>query len=88
MAKLKAKTDQIRYDKIGLGPREKIIPHLACLFARLLRYIHRHISRYAPADVPCLILYKTGEPKSGAILWIYLLPWPFTAHFLGIGINF
>jgi hypothetical protein len=32
---------------------EKIIPHLACLLARLLRYIHRHVSRYAPLDVLC-----------------------------------
>jgi len=32
---------------------EKKIPHLACLLARLLRYIHRHGSRYAPQDVPC-----------------------------------
>ena len=35
------------------GPRKKIIPHLACLLARLLRYIQRHVSRYAPLDVPC-----------------------------------
>ena len=36
-----------------LGSQKKIIPHLACLLARLLRYIHRHVSRYAPLDVPC-----------------------------------
>jgi hypothetical protein len=36
-----------------LGPQKKIIPHLAYLLARLLRYIHRHVSRYAPLDVPC-----------------------------------
>ncbi len=35
------------------GPGKKIIPHLACLLTRLLRYIHRHVSRYAPLDVPC-----------------------------------
>jgi hypothetical protein len=35
------------------GSKKKIIPHLACLLARLLRYIHRHVSRYAPLDVPC-----------------------------------
>jgi len=29
------------------------MPHLACLLDRLLRYIHRHVSRYAPLDVPC-----------------------------------
>ena len=37
----------------SLGPQQKINPHLACLLARLLRYIHRHVSRYAPLDVPC-----------------------------------
>ncbi|MDP4980008.1 MAG: hypothetical protein NWQ21_11170, partial [Desulfobacterales bacterium] len=31
----------------------KIIPPLACLMARLLRYIHPHVSRYAQVDVPC-----------------------------------
>ena len=36
-----------------LGPQKKIIPHLACLLARLLRYIQRHVSGYAPLDVPC-----------------------------------
>jgi len=36
-----------------LGPRKKIIPPLACLMARLLRYIHPHVSRYAQVDVPC-----------------------------------
>jgi len=36
-----------------LGPRQKIITHLACFLARLPHYIHQHISRYAPADVPC-----------------------------------
>ena len=35
-----------------LGPRKKIIPHLACLLARHLRSIPRHISRYAPGDAP------------------------------------
>jgi hypothetical protein len=35
------------------GQWEKIIPHLSCLLVRLLRYILRHISRYAPEDVPC-----------------------------------
>jgi hypothetical protein len=35
-----------------LGPQQKIIPHLVCLLVRLLRYIHRHVSRYAPLDVP------------------------------------
>ena len=35
------------------GPRQKIIPPLACLMARLLRYIHPHVSRYAQVDVPC-----------------------------------
>ena len=35
------------------GSQKKIIPHLACLLARLLRYIHRRVSRYAPLDVPC-----------------------------------
>ena len=29
------------------------MPHLACLLARLLLYIHRHVSRYVPLDVPC-----------------------------------
>jgi len=24
------------------------------ILARLLRYIHRHVSRYAPVDVPCM----------------------------------
>jgi hypothetical protein len=38
---------------ISLGPRKKIIPPLACLMARLLRYIHPHVSRYAQVDVPC-----------------------------------
>ena len=28
------------------------MPHLACLLARHRRYIRRHISRYAPANVP------------------------------------
>jgi hypothetical protein len=37
----------------SLGPRKKIIPPLACLMARLLRYIHPHVSRYAQVDVPC-----------------------------------
>ena len=37
----------------NLGPRQKIITHLACFLARLPRYIHQHISRYAPVDVPC-----------------------------------
>jgi hypothetical protein len=36
-----------------LGQWKKIFPHLSCLLARLLRYILRHISRYAPEDVPC-----------------------------------
>jgi hypothetical protein len=36
-----------------LGPRQKIIPPLACLMVRLLRYIHPHVSRYAQEDVPC-----------------------------------
>ena len=30
-----------------------MIAHFACLLARLPRYIQRHISWYAPADVPC-----------------------------------
>jgi hypothetical protein len=42
---------------IILGTQKEIIPHLACLLARLfaylVRYIHRHVSRYAPLDVPC-----------------------------------
>ena len=58
----------------GLGPRKKINPPLSCLWFRHLRSIRRHISRYAPADAPCLILYKIGEPTSGAIWWIYLFP--------------
>jgi len=37
----------------GLGPRQKIIPPFAFLMARLLRYIHPHVSRYAQVDVPC-----------------------------------
>jgi hypothetical protein len=37
----------------ALGSRKKIIPHLACLLVRLLRYIHRHVPRYAPLGVPC-----------------------------------
>jgi len=41
------------FDEGSLGPQQEIITHLACLLARLLRYIHRHISRYAPADMPC-----------------------------------
>jgi hypothetical protein len=41
------------FEAAMLGPRKKIIPPLACLMARLLRYIHRHISRYAQVDVPC-----------------------------------
>ena len=36
-----------------LGPQQEIFPHLACLLDPLLRYIHRHVSRYAPLDVPC-----------------------------------
>ena len=36
-----------------LGPQQKITPHLACLLARLMRYILRHVSRYAPVDAPC-----------------------------------
>ena len=41
-------------DKLDvLGSQQKIIPHLACLLARLLRYIQRHVSRYAPLNVPC-----------------------------------
>ena len=60
----------------SLGPQQEIIPHLACLLARLLRYIHRHVSRYAPLDVPCrrtqirrnlvelfLAVTLTGTPK-------------------------
>ena len=35
------------------GPQQEIIPHLAGLLDRLLRYIHRPVSRYAPLDVPC-----------------------------------
>ena len=31
----------------------KKIPHPACLLARLLGYIHRHVFRYVPLDVPC-----------------------------------
>ena len=38
---------------LKLGSQKKIIPHLACLLARLLRYFHRHVSRYAPLEVPC-----------------------------------
>ena len=34
------------------APRKKI-PHIACLLARLLRYSHRHVSRYASLAVPC-----------------------------------
>jgi len=34
-----------------MGPRKKI-PHLACPLARLLRCIHRHVSRYASLYVP------------------------------------
>jgi hypothetical protein len=37
----------------NLGPLQKINPHFACLLARLLRYIHRHVSRYASLDVRC-----------------------------------
>ncbi|MFO7494095.1 MAG: hypothetical protein R6X05_00485 [Desulfobacterales bacterium] len=35
------------------GPGKKINLHLACLFSRPRRYIHRRISRYAQANVPC-----------------------------------
>jgi hypothetical protein len=35
-----------------LGPRQEIISHLTGLLARPLRYIRRHISRYAPTNVP------------------------------------
>jgi hypothetical protein len=35
------------------GPGKKIIPLLAFLMARLLRYIHPHVSRYACVDAPC-----------------------------------
>ena len=36
----------------ALGPRQKIISPLACLEARLLRYIHPRVSRrYAQVDV-------------------------------------
>ncbi len=34
------------------GFQKKIMPHLACLLARLLRCIHRDVSRYAPLDGP------------------------------------
>jgi len=44
---------EFRPDMATLGPRQKIIPPLACLMARLLRYIHPHVSRYAQVDVPC-----------------------------------
>jgi hypothetical protein len=36
-----------------LGRREKIIPHLTCLLDRLMSNSRRHISRYAPLDLPC-----------------------------------
>jgi hypothetical protein len=39
-------------DSFCISAPEKI-PHLACFLARPLRYIHRHVSRYAPLDVPC-----------------------------------
>jgi len=37
----------------NIRARQKIIPPLACLMARLLRYIHPHVSRYARVDMPC-----------------------------------
>ena len=40
-------------EKPELRARQKIIPPLACLMARLRRYIHLHVSRYAQVDVPC-----------------------------------
>jgi hypothetical protein len=36
-----------------LWSRQKIIPPLACIMARLQRYIHPHASRNAQVDVPC-----------------------------------
>jgi len=36
-----------------IGPRQEIIAHFDCLLVRLPRYIHRHISWYASADVSC-----------------------------------
>jgi hypothetical protein len=39
--------------KKRLQDHRKKNPHFACLMARLLRYIHRHVSRYALLDVPC-----------------------------------
>jgi hypothetical protein len=43
---------QAKKTPVFKGTRKKI-PHLACLLVRLLRYIQRHLSRYAPLDVPC-----------------------------------
>jgi hypothetical protein len=40
-------------DAVLFGPRQKIIPSIACFMARLLRYIHPHVYRYAQVDVPC-----------------------------------
>ena len=47
---------RFRYCQIGCNLKElgkNKLNHLACLLARLRRYIHPHICAYAPADVPC-----------------------------------
>jgi hypothetical protein len=65
---------------LALGPQQKIIPHLACLLSRLPRYIHRHVSRYAPLNVPCrrakirrnlveLFLTVTLIPQKSCLEW-------------------
>ena len=66
-------TVQVAPDDRTYGPWEKIIPPLACLVARLRRYIHPHASRYAQVDVPrrqttirriCVALFLTVTLKS------------------------
>ena len=70
-------SDRIFIMTIPLGPRQKIIPPLACLMARLLRYIHPHVSRYAQVDVPCrqtiirrnrVELFLTVTPKRRIVM--------------------
>jgi hypothetical protein len=61
----------------NLGPRQKIIKHLACLLARLLRCVHRHISTNMHGRTR--LVY---EPKFCAILCNYFLPRPLTAAVL------
>jgi len=62
---------------MGSGPRQKINTQSGLSFGpSTALHPPAHIHKYALADAPCLILYKTGEPKYGAILRIYFLSRP------------